>query len=98
MMVLHLRSCRRGRAAKGRGLLPTEKPLVVVPARKDGKVNEMLCYHKLEAYLDKYVEAAVIASDSPWGRCSDPRSARRRNQPRGDVGRGRLVHDSSPCF
>jgi integrase/recombinase XerD len=30
---------------------------------KNGKVNEMPCHHNLEEYLDKYIEAAGIASD-----------------------------------
>ena len=30
---------------------------------KNGKVNEMPCHHKLEAYLDAYIEAAGIAED-----------------------------------
>ncbi len=30
---------------------------------KNGKVNEMPCHHKLEAYLDAYIEAAGIASE-----------------------------------
>jgi integrase/recombinase XerD len=30
---------------------------------KNGKINEMPCHHKLEAYLDEYIEAAGIAED-----------------------------------
>jgi integrase/recombinase XerD len=30
---------------------------------KNGKLNEMPCHHKLESYLDAYVEAAGIAGD-----------------------------------
>jgi site-specific recombinase XerD len=30
---------------------------------KNGKVNEMPCHHKLEAYLDEYLEAAGIAGE-----------------------------------
>ena len=30
---------------------------------KNGKVNEMPCHHKLEQYLDAYIEAAGIADD-----------------------------------
>ena len=30
---------------------------------KNGKVNEMPCHHKLEAYLDAYIEAAGIGDD-----------------------------------
>jgi site-specific recombinase XerD len=36
---------------------------VAPAARKKGKLNEMPCHHKLENYLDGYVEAAGIASD-----------------------------------
>jgi hypothetical protein len=30
---------------------------------KNGKVNEMPCHHKLEAYLDAYIQAAGISAD-----------------------------------
>ncbi len=30
---------------------------------KNGKVNEMPCHHKLEAYLDEYIKAASIGED-----------------------------------
>ena len=30
---------------------------------KNGKLNQMPCHHKLEAYLDAYIEAAGLASD-----------------------------------
>jgi len=30
---------------------------------KNGKLNEMPCHHKLEAYLDAYIDAAGIAGD-----------------------------------
>jgi site-specific recombinase XerD len=30
---------------------------------KNGKINEMPCHHKLEAYLDEYIEEAGIADD-----------------------------------
>jgi site-specific recombinase XerD len=30
---------------------------------KNGKLNEMPCHHKLESYLDAYIEAACIAGD-----------------------------------
>ena len=30
---------------------------------KNGKLNEMPCHHKLEAYLDAYIEALAIGSD-----------------------------------
>ena len=43
---------------------------------KNDKVNEMLCHHKLEAYLDEYIRKAGIAEDRK-GRCSNPRLARR---------------------
>ena len=30
---------------------------------KNGKINEMPCHHKLEAYLDAYIDAAGIEED-----------------------------------
>jgi integrase/recombinase XerD len=30
---------------------------------KNGKINEMPCHHKLEAYLDEYIQAGGIADD-----------------------------------
>ena len=30
---------------------------------KNGKVNEMPCHHKLEAYLDEYIKATDIEGD-----------------------------------
>lgn len=56
---------------------------------KNGKVNEMLCHHKLEAYIDAYIAAAGIEDDrkghssglrfdapgySPPARCPAPMS------------------------
>ncbi|MGH9435978.1 MAG: tyrosine-type recombinase/integrase, partial [Terriglobia bacterium] len=34
-----------------------------VCTQKNGKVNEMPCHHKLEAYLDAYIAAAGIGND-----------------------------------
>jgi integrase/recombinase XerD len=34
--------------------------LVVAPERKKRQVNEMPCHHKLETYLDAYIQAAGI--------------------------------------
>jgi integrase len=45
---------------------------------KNGKVNEMPCHHKLEAYLDAYIAAAGIEGDRK-GRCSALRLAKPRN-------------------
>jgi hypothetical protein len=36
---------------------------VAAPAREERKRNEMLCHHKLEAYLDAYIEAAGLFKD-----------------------------------
>jgi integrase/recombinase XerD len=43
---------------------------------KNGKVNEMPCHHKLEAYLDAYIEAAGISEDrkGPLFRAAPARS------------------------
>jgi site-specific recombinase XerD len=32
-------------------------------SEKNGKINEMSCHHKLEAYLDAYIDAAGIGDD-----------------------------------
>jgi site-specific recombinase XerD len=37
---------------------------------KNGKVNEMPCHHKLESYLDAYIEAAGIEGDGPLFRAA----------------------------
>lgn len=42
---------------------PQEKRWWLRLHEKNGKVNEMPCHHKLEAYLDAYIEAAGIADD-----------------------------------
>jgi integrase len=52
-----------GRCPLRRGLFSSEKALVAPPARKTGKLNEMPCHHKLESYLDAYIEAAGIEDD-----------------------------------
>src|SRR5580698_10192747 len=49
---------------------------------KNGKVNEMPCHHKLEAYLDAYISAAGIGDDrkGPLFRAA---IGKRRNSGRG---------------
>jgi integrase/recombinase XerD len=42
---------------------PQKKRWWVKLREKNGKVNEMPCHHKLEAYLDEYLEAVGIAQD-----------------------------------
>jgi site-specific recombinase XerD len=42
---------------------PQKKRWWVRLREKNGKVNEMPCHHKLEDYLDEYIEAAKIAGD-----------------------------------
>jgi site-specific recombinase XerD len=42
---------------------PQKKRWWVRLREKNGKVNEMPCHHKLEDYLDEYIEAAEIAGD-----------------------------------
>jgi hypothetical protein len=44
-------------------------------SEKNGKVHEMPCHHKLEAYLDAYIIKASIGSEDK-GRCSALRSAK----------------------
>ena len=60
---LHLRPRRRRRHSLRRRLLPPEKTLVAPPPRENGKLHEMPCHHKLEAYLEAYIEAAAIGAD-----------------------------------
>ena len=50
---------------------------------KNGKVNEMPCHHKLEEYLDAYIKAAGASPMIARGRCSAPRSEKRRSSGRG---------------
>jgi site-specific recombinase XerD len=58
---------------------------------KNGKVNEMPCHHKLEGYLDAYIEAAAIASDreGPMFRSAIGKTGQLSGRPmlRGDVWR-----------
>src|ERR1017187_4826624 len=61
---VHLRLRRRGRRAERRGLLCAEKAVVAAPPRENGKLNEMPFHHKLEDYLDAYIEAAGLRGDS----------------------------------
>ena len=64
---------------------------------KNGKVNEMPCHHKLEAYLDAYIEAAGIAG-RPQG-AAVPRRDRQNQETRAgrDVAHRCLVHGAPPC-
>ena len=56
---------------------------------KNGKVNEMPCHHKLEAYLDEYVRTAGIAEDrkGPLFRSALGKTGKLSDRPmlRGDV-------------
>ena len=63
---------------------------------KNGKVNEMPCHHKLEAYLDAYIEAAGIER-RPQG-AAVPRRDRENQEARAgrDVAHGCLVHGAPP--
>jgi len=59
--------------------------------KKNGKLNEMPCQHKLEEYLDTYINAAGIAGDrnGPLFRSAIGRTAQLSARPmlRGDVWR-----------
>ncbi len=50
---------------------------------KNGKVNEMPCHHKLESYLDAYIEAAGIGHDrkGPLFRAAVGRKGQLSNRP-----------------
>jgi site-specific recombinase XerD len=50
---------------------------------KNGKVNEMPCHHKLESYLDAYLEAAGIGDDrkGPLFRAALGRTGKLSNRP-----------------
>ena len=63
---------------------------------KNGKVNEMPCHHKLEAYLDAYIKAAGIADDrkGPLFRAAIGRTKKLCD--RAHVARGCLVHGAPP--
>ena len=65
---------------------------------KNGKLNEMPCHHKLEDYLDAYIEAAGIAGDrkGPLFRAAIGKT--RKLGPGRDVAHGCLVHGAPPCF
>ena len=56
---------------------------------KNGKVNEMPCHHKLEAYLDEYIRVAGIADDrkGPLFRSALGKTGKLSDRPmlRGDV-------------
>ncbi len=49
---------------------------------KNGKVHEMPCHHKLEAYLDAYIAKAASPA-MPRGRCSASRSGKPKSSGRG---------------
>ena len=49
--------------AKVEDYYPQKKRWWLRLREKNGKVNEMPCHHKLETYLDAYIEAAGIAED-----------------------------------
>ena len=57
---LHVRPGRRRSQHDGRRLLPRGQALVAQAPRKGGKRHEMPAHHKLEAYLDEYLDAAEI--------------------------------------
>ena len=40
-----------------------QKKRLWLRCEKNGKVNEMPCHHKLEAYLDEYIKAADIGEE-----------------------------------
>ena len=63
---------------------------------KNGKVNEMPCHHKLEEYLDAYIEAAGIADDrkGPLFRAAIGKTKKLAAGP--DVARRCLVHGAPP--
>jgi len=50
-------------ALKAEDYFPQKKRWWLRLHEKNGKLNEMPCHHKLEAYLDAYIEAAGIADD-----------------------------------
>jgi hypothetical protein len=45
------------------GDFPQKKRWWLRLREKNGKINEMPCYHKLEVYLDAYIDAAGIGND-----------------------------------
>ena len=64
---------------------------------KNGKVNEMPCHHKLEAYLDAYIEGGGHRG-RPQG-AAVPRRDRQDQETRAgrDVAHRCLVHGAPPC-
>jgi integrase/recombinase XerD len=50
-------------ALTGEDYFPQKKRWWLRLREKNGKLNEMPCHHKLEAYLDAYIEAADLAAD-----------------------------------
>ena len=63
---------------------------------KNGKVNEMPCHHKLEAYLDAYIEAARNCRRSP-GPLFRAAWARPKTHDRGADPQRRPAHGAAPC-
>jgi site-specific recombinase XerD len=85
-------------ALTGEDYFPQKKRWWLRLHEKNGKVNEMPCHHKLEAYLDAYIEAAAIAGDRKGPLF---RSAIRKDGPtvrQADAARGCLAHGAPPCF
>src|SRR6516165_4316286 len=64
---------------------------------KNGKVNEMPCHHKLETYLDAYIEAAGIEGDrkGPLFRAAIGKT--KKLGPGLHVAHRCLVHGEPPC-
>ena len=61
---------------------------------KNGKVHEMPCYQKLEAYLDAYLAAASIADDrrGPLFRAANRKTKTLTNQPLSRVDVWYMIH------
>ena len=95
---VHLRLRRRGRRAERRGLLCAEKAVVAAPPRENGKLNEMPFHHKLEDYLDAYIEAAGLRGDSQGAAVPLRDREDRRPYGRSHVTNGCLAHGPPPCF
>jgi hypothetical protein len=60
---LHLRPRRGRRALTVEDYYAQKKRWWLRLREKNGKLNEMPCHHKLESYLDAYIEAAGIEGD-----------------------------------
>jgi site-specific recombinase XerD len=68
---------------KGEDYFPLKKRWWLRLHEKGGKVNEMGCHHKLEQYLDAYIETAGIAADKkgPLFRAAVGRTGRLSDKP-----------------